>query len=146
MNTISRQSEAEVVAYLNDLLTKRAEAYFRAQESKARLGPTFLRCNVFYAKVLFDVVFSTPPTLAQFENMGFQGKEEAFYQTAISYYQKWKRLGTFSAIFAYCEAANRLLNKLADRNGFEKTEHFPDIRKDIVEIDTKLKEIRARNK
>ena len=142
-NTTSPQPEEKVVAFLHDLLCARLNEYMRTREMKVTIGPTITRCNAFYAKVLFDIAFGQTPTLYQFSGMGFKESDEAIFQAAVFYYEKWKRLGLMSSVFAYCDAANRLMRRLMDCNGIEKTEAFPDIRTDVYAISDQLKLIRA---
>lgn len=142
-NTTSTPSEEKVLNYLQDLLCARFNEYMRVRERSATMGPSIMRCNAFYAKVLFDIVFGQTPTLHQFSGMGFKEGDEAIYQAAVFHFEKWKKLGIMSSIFSYCDAANRLLRRLMECNGVEKTEALPDIRADVYAIDEQLKKIRA---
>ena len=143
IDTTSSPSEEKVLAYLQDLLHARFDECMRVYEKKATMGPSITRCNAFYAKVLFDIVFGQTPTLHQFSGMGFKESDEAIFQAAVFHYEKWKKLGTMSSIFSYCDAANRLLRRLMECNGIEKKDEFPDVRADVYAIDEQLKKIRA---
>ena len=136
-------SETQVVQYLNQRLTEHLRRFFQSKGKEYAIGPSVLRCNAFYGKIVFDVFFNREPTLDQFMGMGFKENDEHVYQGAADHYARWKKLGTLSTVFAYCHAMNRLIELLLQRIGMEKTDESPDYRNEVLSIHNELKKMRA---
>lgn len=142
-HNITHPSEAQVVQYLNQRLTEFLRRYFQSKGKEYAIGPSVLRCNAFYGKIVFDVFFNHEPTQAQFAGMGFHESDEKVYEGAVEHYARWKKLGTLSSVFAYCHAMKRLIELLLQRAGVDKNEESPDYRNEVLGIHNELKRMRA---
>ncbi len=134
----------DVVAYLTDFLRVRINDYLVDRGKTVALGPNALRYHAFYAKILYCVVSGKPPKKDGLSDCIIRGNEETTYRIAIEQYRAWKKLGTLSATFSYCERANWILRKLVDQNGIPKTEEFPDLRKEVIAIHEMVKKLCAK--
>ena len=104
--------ESKLIQFLNELVHTKTSCYFKAR-SEYPIDRAFITANTFYAKVLFDVASGIEPRYDQFVGLSFAEGPDVVYQGAIYLYCCWKTMGLLSAVYAYCQNLNRLVENAA---------------------------------
>ena len=140
MAKAQQYAEQRFILYLNKHIRARSDEVYLLERPQPVDGQ-FVRANTFYAKVLVDVVFGKEPTIDQFRGMGFAEGDNAIFKTALYLYRKWHRMGVLSAVFGYCQYANKMMDHALARNGLYRHENLPDFREDVMKINRELKSL-----
>lgn len=115
MNEENKQNiETRIIHYLNELVCEHARRV-TPPGGPDLIDNNFIMANVFYGKLLADVISGSEPTLRQFEALRFIEGPEVVLQAAVYLFHCWKNIGMEGAVRAYCQNLNRLVERTAQK-------------------------------